>query len=205
MGPMKKRPSILRESRAYVRKLLDGELEPWVAYHDFTHTDETFRACREIGKASRLTREELEIALLAALFHDTGYTQAVKGHEKKSAAIAARFLRSKGYPARSIRAVRSAILATTMPQRPTNLVERVVCDADMLYVGRDEFFHKNDLLRREIEGREEILVEPASWLKHSIAFLEAQSYHTEHCRRKLSKGLRRNLDILKRKVKRSRR
>jgi predicted metal-dependent HD superfamily phosphohydrolase len=199
---MRPKTSILRESRAYVRKLLGSKLEPWVAYHDYRHTAETFRACREIGRAAGLGKEDLEIALLAALFHDAGYTETVKGHEKRGAVIAARFLRSKGYPAKSIRGVRGAILATTMPQRPRNLVEAVVCDADMIYVGTKEFFRKNDLLREEIEGREEIVVEPRSWLRHSLEFLQGQTYHTVYCRSRLSAGLKRNIGTLRKRLER---
>jgi len=202
---MKSKPSILRESRAYVRNLLDAKLPPWVAYHDYRHTAETFRACREIGRASRLSPGDLQVALLAALFHDTGYVETVKGHEKRSAAIAARFLRSKGYPVKSVRAVRGCIIATTMPQSPRNLVEAVVCDADMIYVGSKEFFRKNDLLREEIEGREEIMVEPKSWLRHSLEFLKGQSYHTVYCRARLSGGLKRNIATLTKRMNRIRR
>ena len=43
------------------------------------------------------------------------------------------------------------IIATTMPQRPKNLVEKVVCDADLIHIGTKEFFRKNDLLKEEIE------------------------------------------------------
>jgi predicted metal-dependent HD superfamily phosphohydrolase len=199
---MKRKISILRESRAYVRNLLDSRLEPWVAYHDYRHTAETFRACREIGRASGLGKGDLEVALLGALFHDAGYTETVKGHEKRSAAIASRFLRSRRYPAKSIRAVRGCIIATTMPQRPRNIVEAVVCDADMIYVGTKEFFRKNDLLREEIEGREEIVVEPRSWLRHSLEFLQGQTYHTVYCRSRLSAGLKRNIGTLRKRLER---
>jgi predicted metal-dependent HD superfamily phosphohydrolase len=197
---MKTKTSVIRESRAYVKKLLSSKLEEWVAYHDYRHTAETFRACREIGSASGLGKTDLEIALLAALFHDAGYTETVKGHEERSAAIAARFLRARGYPAKSIRAVRGCIIATTMPQRPRNLVESVVCDADMIFVGTMEFFRKNDLLRKEIEGREEIVVEPKSWLRHSLEFLQGQSYHTNYCRTRLSAGLKKNIRTLRRRI-----
>ncbi len=96
---------IVGESRDFVERLLGDKLAPWVSYHDFRHTDETFRACREIGEACNLRPEELEIAMVAALFHDTGYTETVKGHEERSAAIASEFLRGRGYPADKIRAV----------------------------------------------------------------------------------------------------
>ena len=202
---MKSKIPILRDARAFVKATLVGNLESWVSYHDYRHTAETFRACREIGKANRLAPAELEIALLAALFHDVGYTETVKGHEKRSAAIATRFLRSRGYPVKAIKAVRGCIMATEMPQRPKNAMEDVVCDADMIYVGTNEFFRKNELLKEEIEGREGIVVEPSSWLRHSLRFLEEQRYHTVYCRRRLTAGLRRNIATLRQRMKRVRR
>ncbi len=204
MDLMKTKNSILEASRAHVEKLLADRLAPWVLYHDFRHTDETYRACREIGEACRLGPDDLEIALIAALFHDTGYTETVKGHEERGAAIATEFLSGRGYPADKIRAVTGCILATTVPQKPRNLVEQVVCDADMLYVGREEFFHKNDLLKAEMERREGIVIDPGEWLKRSLQFLEGQGYHTEYCRGKLSAGLRKNIAALREQLERVR-
>jgi predicted metal-dependent HD superfamily phosphohydrolase len=191
---------IVAESREFVEKLLAEKLAPWVAYHDYQHTDETYRASREIGRACGLGPAEIEIVLIAALFHDTGYIETVVGHEERSVAIATGFLRKKGYPEDNIRAVAGCIMATTVPQRPRNLLEQVVCDADMLYVGREEFFHKNDLLRSEQEGREGTGVDPVEWRRRSLAFLEAQKYHTPYCRGKLSEGLKDNIDTLRKQV-----
>lgn len=200
MQIMKSDNHIVEESRAYVQKLLGEKLADWVAYHDYQHTDETFRASREIALACNLGPGELEIVLLAALFHDTGYIETVRGHERKSVAIATEFLRKREYPEESIRSVAGCILATTVPQKPRNLLEQVVCDADMLYVGREEFFHKNDLLKSEQEGREGKAVDPAEWLRTTLAFLEAQNYHTDYCRGKLTAGLKENIEAVRKQL-----
>ena len=191
---------IVSESRAFVETLLEERLAPWAAYHDYQHTDETYRASREIGQACHLGPDELEIVLLAALFHDTGYIETVRGHEERSVQIATDFLRKKNYPEEKLRAVAGCIMATTVPQRPKNILEQVVCDADMLYIGREEFFHKNGLLKSEQEGREGTSVDDIEWLRRSLAFLESQQYHTGYCRGKLSAGLRENIDILRKQV-----
>ena len=67
----------------------------------------------------------------------------------------------------------------------------------MLYGGREEFFHKNDLLKAEMEEREGIVIDPVEWLKRSLGFLEGQGYHTDYCRGKLSAGLRNNIITLR--------
>ena len=91
-------------------------------------------------------------------------------------------------------------MATVVPQRPKNLLGRVICDADMLYIGRKEFFRKNDLLKLEIEKREGIEIDAAEWLDRSLRFLEAQSYHTDYCREKLTEGLRENIAVLRKQL-----
>ncbi len=193
-------PHIVAEASAYVHRLLAERLQPWVSYHDIRHTRETAGASIEIGEASGLDAAGTEIVVLAAWFHDTGYTQAAEGHEALSAAIAEAFLAGRGYPAEKIQSVRECIMATVVPQRPDNLLERVICDADMLYVGRKEFFPKNDLLKSEIERREGRTIGEREWIERSIRFLEAQSYHTDYCREKLAGGLAENVAKLRKKL-----
>lgn len=191
---------IVAEASAYVQHLLVEELQPWVSYHDIRHTRETAEASVEIGKACGLDPTGTEVVVLAAWFHDTGYTQTVEGHEARSAAIAEAFLSGRGYPVEKIQSVRECIMATIVPQRPNNLRERVICDADMLYVGRKEFFPKNDLLKSEIERREGRTIGEREWLERSLRFLEAQSYHTDYCREKLTDGLADNVATLRKKL-----
>ena len=140
---------------------------------------------------------EIEIVLLGAWFHDTGYTETVEGHEERSAAIAAGFLGKRGYSADRLSAVEGCILATKVPQKPLNLLEQIVCDADMLFIGREKFFHKNDLLKAEMERRSGTVIEQSAWLKRSLAFLEAQGYHTDYCRSQLTQGLKQNVETLR--------
>jgi predicted metal-dependent HD superfamily phosphohydrolase len=193
---------VVSESREFVKKLLGEKLAPWVYYHDFRHTEETVEAAREIGAASGLTDEQMEILLLAAWFHDTGYTEVAAGHEDRSVVIAAAYLSGRRYPEEKLRKISGCIMATKVPQRPNNLLEQVICDADMLFLGRKEFFRKNDLLKEEIEKREERSIPAADWLKRSIEFLSKHVYHTPYCREKLSGGVRDNIETMREQLKR---
>ena len=193
---------IVPQAREYALKLLRARLATWVAYHDIRHTEETVEACREIAAGCGLDPDQTDIVLIAAWFHDTGYIETVQGHEERSSAIAEEYLRGLGYPPGKIDRVKGCIMATKMPQRPNNLLEQIICDADMLYIGREEFFEKNDLLRDEIERREGIVIDPAAWLRRSIEFLEGQEYHTEYCRQRLTAGLKRNIETLRDQLRR---
>lgn len=191
---------IITEAREYVGRLLREKLKLWVTYHDIRHTRETAEASVEISAACGLDSARTEIVVLAAWFHDTGYTQTAKGHEARGAAIAEAFLARRNYPPEKIRLVVECIMATVVPQRPKNLLGRVICDADMLYIGRKEFFRKNDLLKLEIEKREGVKIDAAEWLDRSLRFLEAQAYHTDYCREKLTEGLRENIAVLRKQL-----
>jgi len=192
---------IVSETREIVRKLLGEKLGSWAYYHDFRHTEETVEAAREIGAASGLGEGEMEILLLAAWFHDTGYTEVAEGHEERSVMIATEHLAGRGYPEEKLMKIAGCIMATKVPQRPKNSLEEVICDADMLFLGREEFFRKNDLLKEEIEEREGKAIPAADWLKRSIDFLTGHVYHTTYCREKLSAGVRKNIETMREQLK----
>ncbi|MDH3649978.1 MAG: HD domain-containing protein, partial [Saprospiraceae bacterium] len=108
--------------------------ESWNAelpYHNLRHTVQVVNASREIGIALRLIPSEMEIVELAAWFHDTGYLTKPEQHEEASVGIACAYLHGLQYPARLIQKVASCIRATKCPQQPSNLLEEILCDADM--------------------------------------------------------------------------
>jgi len=124
-------------------------------YHNLTHVQNIVELVKEIGKDSVVSKEELEIAKIAAWFHDVGYLKTEKDHEKISANFAEDYLSKKNYPAKNIKKVCGCINATKMPHKPTNLLEEIICDADIAHIGSKEFFNQTELLKFEIERREE--------------------------------------------------
>lgn len=200
---MGKTRDIIGESQEFVLNLLEQRLAPWTVYHDVRHTEETVEACREIGGASGLNEAEMEILLLAAWFHDTGYIETVRGHEERSVTIAGEFLRERSYPEEGIERISGCIMATKMPQSPKNLLEKIICDADMIYLGKEGFFAKNDLLKAEIEKRENRVIPDVDWLKRSVDFLSGQSYHTEYALKNLQDGIRINIGVLQEQIRRA--
>jgi len=192
---------LVAKSRDFVRELFGEKLSSWAYYHDFRHTEETVEAAREIGTASGLDNGDMEVLLLAAWFHDTGYTEIAAGHEDRSVVIAKAYLTDRDYPADKLGKISGCIMATKVPQHPNNLLEKVICDADMLFLGREEFFRKNDLLKEEIEAREGKVSPATDWLKRSIEFLSSHLYHTDYCREKLSVGVKKNIETLREQLK----
>ncbi|HCN37093.1 MAG TPA: phosphohydrolase, partial [Bacteroidetes bacterium] len=123
----------------FVFNLFRDKLSPEYVYHNYLHTTKVTESAQKIGKKSGLNESELELVTLAALFHDTGYIVSKEGHEIKSAEFAEEFLKSKNYPPEKIQKVKELILATTIPVSPKNLMEEVICDADLSHLGSKEY------------------------------------------------------------------
>lgn len=84
-----------------------------------------------------------------------------------------------------------------MPQSPGNLLEQIVCDADLFHLGTDKFSERNKLMRKEAEivhGKE---ISKSDWRKSTIQFIENHHYFTDYCRLLLEERQRENLQKLK--------
>jgi predicted metal-dependent HD superfamily phosphohydrolase len=192
------RNNIVVQSARFVASLLNTRSFQWSYYHNSRHTASTVAACRKIGRVEGLDSDELEVVTVAGWFHDTGYTVSANRHEEASAAIAMEFLTKEGYPARKIRKVLGCIMATKVPQRPRMLRDRVICDADMVSLGRRNFFTLNELLRQETSERENRTIGMVEWLRRTEVFLTAHRFHTAYGRTALERGRQRSLATVQR-------
>lgn len=200
MHQKRKKRSIVENSSKYVNQLFNEKLPGWAVYHDLTHTIETVNACLEIGRASGLTDDDLEILCIAAWFHDTGYMFTVEGHEEKSSELASKFLRECDYPDVRIHSVIDCIMATKIMNIPKNLMEAIIRDSDLISLGNSEYLKKNDLLKKEIEMRENKTISEIAWLKRSLNFLSSHTYFTDYAKQNFNPQLKLNLKILQKKI-----
>jgi len=194
---------IVKKTSEYVNRLMREKLPSWMVYHNPNHTAETVEASVEIGEASKLTKSDLEIVVLAAWLHDIGYIETYEGHELKGAEMARQFLQENGYPAEGIDKVMQCILATDPSKRPGNLLEQVLCDADTANLGKKKFFEKNSLLRLETESRTRVAFSDQDWLRKSIEFVAAHDFRTKYARTEFGKRRAKNLEILDDRLRRA--
>jgi len=176
--------NIIKNAEEFVNTLFREKLSPKLIYHNFTHTANTVKTARKIGKKSGLNDEELEILTLAAWFHDSGYTEVYKGHEDKSIEIANKFLSENNYPPDKIQKVISCIEATKIPQNPKNIVEQAMSDADLVHLGQVDFFEYSDLLKSEWEKMGVYMADDAEWHKISVELLSYHKFFTRYAREK---------------------
>lgn len=197
MAQPKRITSLARET---VRDFLQEQLPGWVLYHGYCHTVETVNAARAIGSQSNVSESDMEILVLAAWFHDTGFVKSAAGHERISATIATRFLRRHQYPSQRIEKVVRCILATKMPRHPRNMLERILCDADLVSLGRRSFFNQNEALRVETESRKDRPIGQLAWLRRTLHFMEQARFSSRRARLLYEKQRKANLQRLRKEL-----
>ena len=77
-----------------------------------------------------------------------------------------------------INAICEMIRATKIPQQPTNLLEQIIADADLDYLGRSDFHDIASLLFKELKHKNMSLIE-ADWDQIQIKFLQSHHYFTQ--------------------------
>jgi predicted metal-dependent HD superfamily phosphohydrolase len=179
---------IVKKTGDFVYELLKAKLPRNFVFHDYNHSLDVVKACKEIGKKSDLNEDEMEIVLLASWFHDVGYIEKYEGHEEKSAEIAEKFLKENNYPQDKIEQVKGCILATKYPQSPKNLLEEVVCDADLAHIAMDDYLDKSDLLRVEWEKCTNRTFSEVDWLKHEIDFFSRHKFFTKYAKKEFEEN-----------------
>jgi predicted metal-dependent HD superfamily phosphohydrolase len=148
-------------------------------YHDLAHTQEVVQACHEIGTATGLDDLNLELLTIAAWFHDTGYQQGPENHEQRSAANARDFLTSTNHLIQYIPVIEAIILATKLPQKPTDLLQKIICDADLSHLGSKTYWDRTAKVRQEIVITQHKTMTEKEWVDFELTFMLGHRYHTD--------------------------
>lgn len=193
-------------AKEYILERLRKDLPKTRTYHCFEHTMDVYSASIDIAELEGVEGEDLELLKLAALYHDCGFLVQDGEHEVAGCKIASEKLKELGYSSGAIDRVCSMIMSTKIPQSPNNLLEKILCDADLDYLGRGDFFLIGDSLFEELKTFG-ILDSFDAWNKLQVSFLESHSYCTETNRNrrseKKSENLQRVKDLLENKKARS--
>jgi len=191
---------LLEQVKQHVTRFFKAKGDQKLAYHNLAHTESVVSNTGQIARHYQLGEKDFFIVMTAAWFHDTGYlTGDGVDHEQRGSEIALKFLRDTGAEEETIQAIRQCIIATSMPQRPVTLPEKIVCDADLFHFGTDDFSERNKLMRKETEWLLGKKISKDEWRKGTIRILDAHQYHTEYCRNLLQNKKQQNLKELKQK------
>lgn len=191
---------ILDDVKTHVEHLFQNRTNEQLVYHNLSHTEHVIKHAIEIGNYYKLSDRDFFIVQCACWFHDVGYLEGRDQHEMKGAEAAASFLRPLRLDEESIHEVQGCIMATKMPQAPKNLLQQIVCDADLYHLGSEDFKARNKLMRKETIAVCQKEIDKNIWRLGTLQLLESHHYHTQYCIDKLTARKNENIQTLKAQI-----
>ena len=180
----------------YVMDILHRDLSPDLTYHHAEHTLDVLHAVVDLGLAENVTEDEMCLLKTAALFHDSGFLLGYNHHEMSSCNLAKEILPQYNYPEAEIKIICELIMATQVPQRPTNKLQEIICDADLDYLGRNDFVEISESLFLEFLSHN-IVKDRNHWNKVQRSFFESHHYWTNTSKSKRAQLKQIHLDQIR--------
>ena len=162
--------------------MLEDGLPSDLFYHNLKHTVDVVTEVELIGWAEGVSDDEMLLLKTAALFHDVGHTIAYDNHEFHSSEIARKILPKYAYNPQQIEDICKIIMVTKLPTQPQTLLEEIICDSDLDYLGRIDFIPVSNTLYEELKVRNKIGT-LNEWNKLQISFISKHQYFTQTARR----------------------
>ena len=150
-----------------VYKDLSNKLDSKYHYHNLHHTKRVINSAKQIGNHYNLSRDDWRDLLTACLLHDYGFIKSHIDHEEIGAQISKEILPGYYFSDDHIESVSSLILITKVEEKPSNLLESIIRDADLEYIGSDDFEKISEYLKKE-------------WLECGVVDNENQFYKIQY-------------------------
>jgi len=160
---------------------LEIELPDFLYYHNVKHTVDVVTEVELIGWAEGLDDEEILLLKTAALFHDAGHTVSYNEHEYHGTQLVKAYLPKYGYSPEQIEKICSMIMATKLPPKPEDVYQKIICDADLDYLGRSDMIPVSNTLYKELK-EQNLIGTLNDWNKLQVKFISGHSYFTKTAR-----------------------
>jgi uncharacterized protein len=175
--------SIFQELHDDVFEILHSRLPAFLTYHTPEHTAYVIEKAEYISRQENVDGHDLYLVKIAALFHDIGFIRQTNHHEDIGCEICSEKLRQYGFSIEDIQTICGMIMATKIPQHPVTLLEKIVADADLEYLGT-ELFHPVSLqLYNEFLHYDPHLT-IHRFNEIQVSFLKRHHFHTDYCKEK---------------------
>ncbi len=165
----------------YVLDRLERELPKHLYYHNYKHTIDVTIGVEILGDGEGVGEEDMLLLKTAALFHDFGQVEGAVGHEERSCKIAEHILPDFGYDDDQIETIKGIIMATKLPPQPKTLLQEIIADADLDYLGRRDMVPVSDTLYQELKVQG-LIGSFNDWNKLQVKFLSVHNFFTETAR-----------------------
>ncbi|MCF8338942.1 MAG: HD domain-containing protein [Bacteroidales bacterium] len=183
-------------AKEYIVKRMERGLSPSLHYHSLSHIFDVYESATRLGEMEGISPHDLRILQTAAFYHDSGMLLTYEGHEQASMEIVNEKLPYYNYSPDDIELINRMIMATKLPQNAYHELEKILCDADLDYLGREDFFliaHRLKLEWME-RGTKNTL---RQWYEGQIKFLEEHRYFTDSAKKLRLRKKKENLQEIR--------
>ncbi|TDS18538.1 putative metal-dependent HD superfamily phosphohydrolase [Maribacter caenipelagi] len=188
---------IVSKAEVFATNLLSDNDNPRYLYHNLRHTQRVVNSTKELIEGEKVNEIESEILLVAAWFHDLGYTISYENHEENSCQMAKDFLAEHDNNDSFMDTVCSLIMATKKDYEPKNELEKIIRDADSSHFHVKNFVATTELLREEISLNGKKNYSSAEWREGNIALLRSKHrFYTDYAISNWQKGKDKNIKKL---------
>ncbi len=188
---------IVQKAEEFVTQILKDKLDKKFLYHNLKHTQRVVKSTKVLLENHDLDNDDHERLLVAAWFHDTGYTTGVENHEEASCKIATGFLEKEAYPKEDIKEVGSLIMATKRHYMPQNLSEKIIRDADSSHFAQKSYWETTDFLKEELKMLGIANYSEKQWRNENIKmFRNEHQFYTPYAKENWESTKQKNLKQL---------
>ncbi len=191
----KERISDIKNYVNYLLLPLDG-----LYYHHYEHALSVMERSIYLATLEGCTPDEIEMLAIASLFHDTGFVIQYDENESIGAKIAENYLKTILYNEEKIDIIEHIILATIPSREPKNLLEKIIKDADMDNLGREDFFDITEKLKHERETIKNIKIRDPDWHHAALDVIQGHRFYTGTQIKERSEKLLKNTEKLKKQL-----
>jgi HD superfamily phosphodiesterase len=165
-------------AKTFILEKLTAGLREELLYHNINHTLDVLESAERLASMENVNGHDLTLLKTAALFHDSGMLIQYENHEFASTQLTREYLPMFGYSDNEISTINEMILATRLPQSARSDIQKILCDADLDYLGRDDFF----IIAHRLQYEWNILnfnnTTLSEWYRLQLNFLSNHKYYT---------------------------
>ncbi len=175
---------------------LSNILDENYSYHNLDHTKRVISAAVDIGSNYDLSEKDWRCLLTACLLHDYGFIESHVEHEKISAKLSSQILPKYDFSETDIQIINSLIIVTKLEKKPKNLLESIIRDADLEYLGSEDFIKISPLLKKEWINCE-VVKSDSEFYKIQYEFILNHSFYTDFMIKNSTNQKKVNIDYAK--------
>ena len=175
---------------------LSNILDENYSYHNLDHTKRVISAAVDIGRNYDLSEKDWRCLLTACLLHDYGFIESHVEHEKISAKLSSQILPKYGFSETDIQIINSLIIVTKLEETPKNLLESIIRDSDLEYLGSEDFIKISPLLKEEWINCK-VVKSDSEFYKIQYEFISNHSFYTDFMMKNSINQKKVNIDYAK--------